>query len=166
MDGKEFWARLKEALAQHGDNLNRLAKQTGISYNVLYQKSTFGKLLTDGQLQRIAGALGMTAGDLRRGNFGEYVSITQPEAEPDTRTDVETKDAATDADDDADDDNIHDVQAANVDIDTCYDGTERLWALEKVHFIIGTVTDTETAIKKLTALRKAIDVTIYFLEDK
>jgi hypothetical protein len=43
---------------------------------------------------------------------------------------------------------------------------DRLWALGKVHDIIGLVICKDQVVNKLTALRKAIDVTIYFLEDK
>ena len=161
MDGKEFWEALKSALDNHGDNLSKLARRADIAYNTLYNKSCFNKVPTDVQLQKMAGALGMTAGDLRRGNFDEYSMysmtpdpvFTEPEnfeklikIKPAKEEPVEAVDTA---------------KTVNKEAHTIEDSTERLWALEKVHFMLGTVTTMDMAVKKLTALRKAVDATIY-----
>ena len=164
MDGKEFREALKSTLDNHGDNLSKLARRADIAYNTLYNKSCFNKVPTDVQLQKMAGALGMTAGDLRRGNFDEYSMIPEPvftepenvekliKIKPAKEETVEAVDTAN--------------TVENKEAPTIEDSTELLWALEKVHFILGTVTTMDMAVKKLTALRKAVDATIYYLEAK
>ena len=164
MDGNEFWVRLKEALAQHDDNLSKLAKRTGIPYNTLYQKCAFGKLPTDGQLQKIAGAMSMTAGDLRRGNFAEYAEFKDAPAPEEEQENVEEAEEIEKIDSDEDMTGCE-VQSDNA-IKAIDNSEDRLWTLGKVHDIIGLVICKDQVVNKLTALRKAIDVTIYFLEDK
>lgn len=164
MDGNEFWARLKEVLTQHDDNLSKLAKRTGIPYNTLYQKCTFDKLPTDGQLQKIAGAMSMTAGDLRRGNFAEYAEFKDAPAPEEEQENVEEVEEIEKIDSDEDMTGCE-VQSDNA-IKAIDNSEDRLWALGKVHDIIGLVICKDQVVNKLTALRKAIDVTIYFLEDK